>query len=236
MPAAAGAPGATAACGRSEDSAGHTPLPKRAPHLCKRPPLAHPAAGPPRPPGGFARGRTRRRLAGSRGAAAPLGRAAAQAPRARACTTPDGGGIADTRPATAPSRPATPRADTTEPSEPPPTPDPAFRLPSYSQPPDPAASLRVASTVHPRLSQHTRKPLISHCPCPVAAAPPRATSTRLGWPARFTWRVEEGGPAHRGGPPSSKAQAGSEKQAGGGAAARSRLRRTPRDEHLETNT
>ncbi len=187
MPAAAGAPGATAACGQSEDSAGHTPLPKRAPHLCKRPPLAHPAAGPPRPPGGFARGRTRRRLAGARGAAAPLGRAAAQAPRARACTTPDGRGIADTRPATAPSRPAThPRADTTEPSEPPPTPDPAFRLLLLPPPPRPGRFPPRRLDCSPTGSHNTHQPTHHTLPLPRCRRPaPGPLAPAWADPSRF---------------------------------------------------
>jgi hypothetical protein len=242
MPAAAGAPGATAACGRSEDSAGHTPLQKRGPHLCKRPPLAHPEAGPPRPPGGLARGRARRRLAGARGAAAPLGRAAAQAPGARACTTPDSGGIADTRPARPPSRPATHPEPTPQNRANPrrrPTPPSASR-PTRNPPTRPLPSASPRPFTH-RLSQHTRNPLITHCPCPVAAAPPRATSTRLGWPARFTWRVEEGGPAQPRWPPFLESPGGKRKTGrgrGGGlfALKTNPYRRTPRDEQRETNS
>jgi hypothetical protein len=210
MPAAAGAPGATAACGRSEDSAGHTPLQKRGPHLCKRPPLAHPEAGPPRPPGGLARGRARRRLAGARGAAAPLGRAAAQAPGARACTTPDSGGIADTRPATAPSRPAT---------HPEPTPQ------NRANPAD----------ARPRLPP----PVLLATPRPGRFPPRRLDRSPTGSHNTHATHSSHTAPAPlpppRPGPPV-PAQAGSEKQAGGGAAACSRLRRTPTDEHLETNS
>jgi hypothetical protein len=84
-------------------------------------------------------------------------------------------------------------------------------------------------------THHTR-------PCPVAAAPPPAQQHPPGQTRpTFTWHVEEGGPAQRAGPPSSKAQAGSERSTrgrGGGpfALKTNTWKRTARDEHLEMNT
>jgi hypothetical protein len=242
MPAAAGAPGATAACGQSEDSAGHTPLPKRGPHLCKRPPLAHPAAGPPRLPGGFARWRARRRLAGARGAAAPLGRAAAQAPRARACTTPDSGGIADTRPATAPRPP--PRADTTESSEPRrrPTPPSASRPTPNPPSPQPGRFPPRRPDCSPTGAHNTHQPTHHTLPLPRCRRPaPGPPAPAWAGPSRFTWRVEEGGPARPRWPPFLESPGGKRKTRrgrGGGpfALKANPYRRTPRDEQQETNS
>jgi hypothetical protein len=71
----------------------------------------------------------------------------------------------------------------------------------------------------------------------LAAAPPEAPpASRLGWPVQV-YLAGRGRGVQREAvdPPSSKAQAQSGKRPKGGAAARSRLERTPRDEQLETN-
>jgi hypothetical protein len=129
-----------AACWRSEGSDGHTPLPKRGPHLRKRTPLA---------------------------AAARAGRSPGAA-----CVSVHSGPEVAASSTTAPSSPQPPRTSAeptpTEPIEPPPTPDPAFRLPSLlptpARPtPPPSASPRWP---HPPLSRHTSTHT-SH------AAPPR---------------------------------------------------------------
>ncbi len=241
VPAPEDRPATAAACGRSVGSDGHTPLPKRGPHLRKRPPPRTPAAGWPRRPG---IGRAARAAGCQRGRGAPprrRRRAAAHAPRARACTTSDSGGIADTAPQQQTAATAT---------HPEPTPTEADRAPTdarprpsatrpYSQllPPRTPRLLRVASTVHPPAITTRTNPPHHTLPLPRCRRPaPGPPAPAWAGPPRFTWTVEEGRPAHSDGLPSSKAQAGSGKQAGGGAAARSRLRRTPRDEHQETNT
>jgi hypothetical protein len=235
MPAAAGAPGATAACGRSEDSAGHTPLPKRGPHLCKRPPLAHPAA----PAWGF-RALARAPPVGSaRGAAARLGRAAVQAPRARACTTPDSGGIADTRPATAPRPPAPSRHHRIEraPADARPRLPPPVLLPTPLPRPGRFPPRRLDCS--PTGSHNTHQPTHHTLPLPRCRRPaPRPPAPAWAGPPRFTWRVEEGGPAQPRWPPFLESPGGKRKtgrRRGGGpfALKTNPYRRTPRDEQQE---
>ena len=133
-----------AACGRSEGSDGHMPLPKRGPHLRKRTPFRSGRGG--RSPG----------AAGER---------ALQA---------GGGGIGRQRPRAA-RRPAIRRADTNRTDRAPPTPDPAFRLPSLL--PTPAAPprlppRRLAGLTH--RSHYTHQPTHHTLSRPVAAAPPPA--------------------------------------------------------------
>jgi hypothetical protein len=115
-------------------------------------------------------------------------------------------------------------------------PGPTVRTTSDLQPPHQPPALLVASTVHAPLPTSSRTPALS---CLALIAPPRPLRPDQ-LPPGLTHQVyldgRGRGPAQRGGPPSSKAQAGSGKRAGGGAAACSRLRRTPRNEHLETNT
>ena len=204
------------------------------------PPSRTPAAGWPRRPG-IGRAGARRRLprgAGRRRAAA--GRAPAHAPRVRASRRPTAA-AAPTRPRSSrqPRPPHTPSRHRQKPIEPPPTPDPALPPPSLlptppaPDPPPPPRRLDGAPTG----SHNTHQPTHHTLPLPRCRRPaPGPPAPAWAGPPRFTWRVEEGRPAQRGGLPSSKAQARSEKQARGGAAACSRLRRTPRDEHQETNT
>jgi hypothetical protein len=104
-----------------------------------------------------------------------------------------------------------------------PTPTEPIEPPTYA--PDlPAASRSTPTPARPDPRLPPRR--LDGSPTPLTTTPthasqlarplppprPRPTRTRLGCPPRFTWRVEEGGPAQRGGPPSSKAQAGSEKR------------------------
>jgi hypothetical protein len=203
-----------AACGRSEGSDGHTPLPKRGPHLRKRTP---PAAA---------------------------GAAAAQAPRVRVHSGrtwwhrrqgPQQHTVAPSR-----EEPTeiTRRTDRTEPIEHRPRPTP----PSASRPyfrflarPTPA-SLRVASMVDPPVSQHipihASHPPRPRCrrpapgpPAPAWANPPHIYLARRGrGDSALRWS------------PFLESPGGKRKTTVGGAAARSRLRRTPRNEHQETNT
>jgi hypothetical protein len=199
-----------AACGRSEGSDGHTPLPKRGPHLRKRTP------SPLRPGRVAAQGRrVRERALWPEVVASPTGpRSSTQSPHHAKNRQNKNRSSPDRRPT------------------PPSASRPYFRFLARPTP----ASLRVASMVDPPVSQHipihASHPPLPRCrrPAPAHQHPPGQTRPT------FTRHVEEGGPAQRGGPPSSKAQAGSEEQAVGGAAARSRLRRTPRNEHQETNT
>ena len=96
--------------------------------------------------------------------------------------------------------------------------------------------LRVASTVHPPALTTLTDPLTTRSSCPVAAAPPRPASTRLGWPAQVYLAGRGREASAQRWPPFLESPGAERRTRRGGAAARSRLRRTPRDEHQETNT
>jgi hypothetical protein len=102
----------------------------------------------------------------------------------------------------------TPRAETPEPLEPHRRLDPRHApLPLLAALP---AFLRVASTVHPTRLTHLIPPY-PICLTPIPLPQPRLRPLQLpAWagPSRFTWQVEEGGPARSGGPPSSKSPGG----------------------------
>ena len=189
------------------------PLPKRGPHLRKRPPS-------PRPPRPRAlrrhelsrAGAARRRSAGAAGSRS-AGRGGHQ-PRPERVSVPRGLGRRHRRqgPAAAHSRPTTRRPDRTEPIEPAPTPDPAFSLPSLlpiPRPPYPRLTPRRTDGRPTRLKSDTNPPVTPALP--VAAAPPPAHQHPPGLTRpTFTWQVEEGGSgAKRRTPLPPKAQAGS---------------------------
>jgi hypothetical protein len=107
-------------------------------------------------------------------------------------------------PAAPHSRPTTRRTDRTEPIEPPPTPDPAFSLPSLlpnPRPPYPRLPPRHLDGPPPVSNQtptHPSPPPLPRCRRPA----PRPTSTRLGkFAPRLPGRSRKGGPAPSGGPP-----------------------------------
>jgi hypothetical protein len=175
-----------AACGRSEGSDGHTPLPKRGPHLRKRTP---PAAA---------------------------GAAAAQAPRVRVHSGrtwwhrrqgPQQHTVAPSR--EEPTEQNRSSIDRARPRLQPPVPT-SDSSPALPRPPSasPRWSTHRSHNTY-QSTHHTR-------PGPVAAAPPPAHQHPPGQTRpTFTWHVEEGGPAQRAGPPFSKAQAGSERSTRG---------------------
>jgi hypothetical protein len=185
------------------------PLPKRGPHLRKRPP----SPSPPRPQ------RCAQADAPSVGRSGGVpqrrpGRTAAQA-RARERATRPGEAASPTGPrSSTQSLHQARRTDRTEPIEPAPTPDPAFSLSSLvpiPRPPYPRLTPRRLDGRPTALKSDTNPPVTPALP--VAAAPPPAHQHPPGQTrTTFTWHVEEGGPAQRAGPPSSKAQAGSEKR------------------------
>jgi hypothetical protein len=78
-------------------------------------------------------------------------------------------------------------------------------------------------------THHTR-------PCPVAAAPPPAQQHPPGQTRPIPGTSRKGGQRNALAPLSRKPRREAKEAPGGGAAARSRLRRTPRNEHQETNT
>jgi hypothetical protein len=142
-------------------------------------------------------------------------------------------------PAAAHSRPITRRTDRTEPIEPRPTPDPAFSLPSLlpiPRPPYPGLPPRRLDGRATDLTAHTN-PRITPAPAPLPPRRPRPNSTSLGKPApHLPGTSRKGGQRNVLAPLSRKPRREAKEAPGGGAAARSRLRRTPRNEHQETNT
>jgi hypothetical protein len=144
-----------------------------------------------------------------------------------------------TGPAAAHSSPITRRTDRTEPIEHRPTPDPAFSLPSLlpiPRPPYPGLPPRRLDGRPTGLTTHTN-PRITPAPAPLPPPRPRPTSTRLGKPApHLPGTSRKGGQRNALAPLSRKPRREAKEAPGGGAAARSRLRRTPRNEHQETNT
>jgi hypothetical protein len=190
----------------------HTSLPKRGPHLGKRPPPLRPRGRAPRRPPGFA-GSCVRRQVGRSGGVPPRERVSGQR-RLRRPHRRHG-------PAAAHSRPTTRRAHRTEPIEPPPTPDPAFSLPPLlpiARPPYPRLPPRRLDGSPTGLKSDTN-PRIPPAR-PVAAAPPPAHQHPPGLtPHVYLARRGRGVRREAADPPSSKARAGSEKQAGGEATA-----------------
>ena len=179
---------------------------KERPAPPKTAPLARAAAAGGRPAAeGFARGRARRRSAGA-AASRRAGRGGHQPRRRRRVSVPRGLRRRHRRqgPAAAHSRPTTRRADRTEPIEPPPTPDPAFSLPSLlpiPRPPYPRLPPRRTRWSTHR-SQIRHQPTHHPRPAPLPPPRPRPTSTRLGKPApHLPGRSRKGGPARSGGPP-----------------------------------
>jgi hypothetical protein len=214
-PATPSAPGARTACMRSEDSDAHMPLPKRGPHLRKRPPSPRPRTRGRSPAPSFrARdGRAPRRAGAAGSQQRRPGRTAAQT-RARERATRPGEAASPTRPRSSTQsahhvqnrQNRTDRAptDARPRLQPPvPTPDSSPALP----PPNTASHTDGRPT---RLKSDTNPPVTPALP--VAAAPPRPTSTRLGKPApHLPGTSRKGGSgAKRRTPPSSKAQARSE--------------------------
>jgi hypothetical protein len=143
-----------ASCGRSEGSDGHTPLPKRGPHLRKRTPSRSGRGG--RSPGAAGERALRPNVVAS-----PTGlRSSTQSPHhAKIRQNRTDRASTDARPRL---QPPVPTSDSSQ---------------------SPPASASPRWSTHP-VSQHI--PIhASRSPCPVAAAPPRPTSTRLGKPAHI---------------------------------------------------
>src|SRR5215204_6332873 len=140
-------------------------------------------------------------------------------------------------PAAAHSRPTTRRTDRTEPIEPAPTPDPAYSLPSLlpiPRPPYPRLTPRRTDVDPPVSNQTPTHPSRPPCPLP----PPRPRPPAPAWANPHPMALARGGrgasPRRR--TPFLESPCGKRKTTVGGAAARSRLRRTPGNEHQETNT
>jgi hypothetical protein len=143
-----------------------------------------------------------------------------------------------TGPAAAHRSPITRRTDRTEPIEHRPTPDPAFSLPSLlpiPRPPYPGLPPRRLDGRPTGLTTHTN-PRITPAPAPLPPPRPRPTSTRLGKPPHICLARRGRGASATRWPPFLESPGGKRKTGQGGAAARSRLRRTPRNEQQETNT
>src|SRR5918996_2538356 len=209
-----------AACGRSDGSDGHMPLPKRGPHLRKR----TPSPQPPR------RGR-------SPGAACVSMHSAG------------GGGTAELalRSTThSPGPPATNAEPTpTQTDRPAPTRDHAVRRPSDAARPPPVPATNScpphpSPSASPRWLTHRSQRTPTHAAhaAPAPLPPPRPGPPAPAWadPSRFYLNGRGRGASATRWPPFLESPGGKRKTAGGGAAARSRLRRTPRNEQLETNT
>ena len=56
-----------------------------------------------------------------------------------------------------------------------------------------SADVRALAAPHARHNRSVATPLCALCTCPAKGPKP----LRLGWPDRFTWRVEEGGPVRQ---------------------------------------
>ena len=204
-----------------EDLGVHTPLPKRGPHLGKRPPLARPPdARPPEP--SVSRAGAGRQLARGSGRrhAAGAGCSPGAATRERATTPEEGASATGPRSSTQSPHHAKTRQNRTDrastdarPRLQPPVPTPDSS-PALSPPP--SASPRWSthrSQIRHQSTHHTR-------PCPVAAAPPPAHQHPPGLTRpTFTWQVEEGGSGAKRRTPLPRKPRREAETAGGGAAA-----------------
>ena len=209
-----------AACGRSEGSDGHRPLPKRGPHLRKRTPSPQPPRRG-RSPGAAC---VSMHSAGGGGTAELALRSTTPLPRPPPRT-----------PSRHQHKPIDPHRHATTPSAARPT--PPVRRPSLL--PTPARPTRL----HQRRLDGSPTVLNAHQPTPHTLPLPRCRRPALAppapaWahPSRFYLNGRGRGASATRWPPFLESPGGKRKTAGGGAAARSRLRRTPRNEQLETNT
>jgi hypothetical protein len=213
------------------------PLPKRGPHLRKRPPLLAPAPGGTPSSRAVARGRARRRSAGAAGSRS-AGRGGPQ-PRLERVTVRRGLGRRPRRqgPAAAHSRPTTPRPDRTDdraPTDGHPRLQPPVPTPDSSPALFPPNSASHRWSTHPSQIRHQptchARPARCRRPAPGPPAPAWANPHHIYLAGRG-----RGASATRW-PPFLASPGGKRNTAGGGVAACSRLERTPRDEHQETNS